>query len=384
MELNFPVGFHDFHPDKEINFQMNRWHCAGIIDYAQMERIGKSVAGFDDWTSEFCALAQKAEAAGEHELCATYYRAAQFFALGDRRDGDGALLKLSLYEKCFEAYARAYEKEENYRYERISTDEGYLPVIKLLHRDKAKGAIVVHGGYDSFMQEFVRYLMYLYEGGYDVYMFEGPGQGEVLCRCGVKMTPDWEKCTSAVLDYYKLDDVTLVGISLGGCLAARAAAFEPRVKRLVMFDLIYDFYGALLAQIPPVSRRLLDYLTKHPKNILWGAVEKKMSGSVFLNWLFAQGYFIYEDIHTPCQYFNCIKKYNTREISALIKQDVLVLAGESDIYTVFLQQQKAALTAARSVETRLFTKAEHADHHCQIGNTKLVLDTILEWIDRKG
>ena len=60
-----------------------------------------------------------------------------------------------------------------------------------------------------------------------------------------------------------------------------------------------------------------------------------------------------------------------------------MLAGESDIYTVFLKEQIEALTCARSVESRLFTAKEHADHHCQIGNTKLVLDTILDWIAKK-
>lgn len=383
MVLNFPVGFQEFHKDKEINFQMNRWYSLGIVSEKQMKEIGECVSSFEEWTELFCNLAEIAKKEGRMEQCATYYRAAQFFVLGDRKEKDGTLLKLSLYEKCFDAYEQAYKQEEVYVYERIPFESVYLPVIKLLHKEKSKGTIVVHGGYDSFMQEFVRYLLYLYQAGYDIYMFEGPGQGEVLCRCQLKMTPNWETCVKAVLDYYGLTHVTLIGISLGGYLATRAAAYEPRVDRLVMFDLIYDFYGALMAQLSPSARRLMDFLTRHPNNPLWNMTEKKMNKSFFLNWLFEQGYYIYEGVHTPCEYFNCIKQYNTRELSQLIRQDVLVLAGESDIYTVFLKEQVDALVNARSVTRRLFTKEESADHHCQIGNTKLVLDTILEWIDRK-
>lgn len=37
------------------------------------------------------------------------------------------------------------------------------------------------------------------------------------------MTPQWHKPVAAVLDYFDLDDVTLLGFSLGGCLVMRAA-----------------------------------------------------------------------------------------------------------------------------------------------------------------
>ena len=42
-----------------------------------------------------------------------------------------------------------------------------------------------------------------------------------------------------------------------------------------------------------------------------------------------------------------------------------------------------ALTNARSVTGRLFTKEECADHHCQVGNMGLLMKTILDWIGEK-
>ena len=67
----------------------------------------------------------------------------------------------------------------------------------------------------------------------------------------------------------------------------------------------------------------------------------------------------------------------------MISQDVLVLAGESDLYTVYFDEQIKALVNAKSVTGRLFTKEECADHHCQIGNMGLLLQTILEWTEEK-
>ena len=119
------------------------------------------------------------------------------------------------------------------------------------------------------------------------------------------------------------------------------------------------------------------------KNILWKWLDKKFDEKYFTKWLLLQGYAIYEDIHTPCEYFNHIRVYNTRDISKLITQDTLVLAGAGDLYTVYYQEQIDALVNARSVTGRLFTEAEHADHHCQIGNMGLALDTIAEWLEEK-
>ena len=43
-------------------------------------------------------------------------------------------------------------------------------------------------------------------------------------------------------------------------------------------------------------------------------------------------------------------------------------------------RQLAALTGARSVTGRLFTQAEQAHQHCQVGNLGLALDYMLDWI----
>lgn len=312
--------------------------------------------------------------------CATYLRAAQFFTLGEAKDEDGTLLKVSLYEKCMAAYERAY-KEEGLEYVRIPYEDGYLPVLYRLHEQGAKGTVVLHGGYDSFIQEFVPYFNYAFGRGYNVYMFEGFGQGEVLNRCGIKMTADWEKCTAPILDYFGLDDVTLIGVSLGGYLAARAAAFESRIKRVVLYDIIYDFYGSLMAKSSPVKRFMTKCLLKHESSFLWPMLENKIKENLFANWLLQQGCYVY-GVSNLAQYLNHIKMYNTKEISQLITQDVLLLAGADDLYTVYFDEQKQALTAARSVEGRIFTQEENASHHCQVGNLGLALGYIFDWVER--
>jgi pimeloyl-ACP methyl ester carboxylesterase len=93
--------------------------------------------------------------------------------------------------------------------------------------------------------------------GYDAVLFEGPGQGSVIRRQGIPFTPAWEKPVAALLDHFELTDVTLLGISLGGCLAPRAAAFEPRVRRVIAFDVCWDLFQAGLSTRPPPLRLAL-------------------------------------------------------------------------------------------------------------------------------
>jgi hypothetical protein len=48
------------------------------------------------------------------------------------------------------------------------------------------------------------------------------------------------------------------------------------------------------------------------------------------------------------------------------------------------RKQLKALTNARSVASRVFTKKEHAQNHCQIGNIGLALDVMVKWIEEKS
>ncbi|MCR5331172.1 MAG: alpha/beta hydrolase [Lachnospiraceae bacterium] len=377
----FQAGYFRFNEDEGLNFQLNRFYTYGVFTKEELMDIGSRIDSFEKWISIFIETGENAEKDNEPLKAATCFRAAQFYTLSGEKNAEGKSLKHVLYERCMKLYNIYYGQLQYLRVTRVPFEDYYLPVYHA-EREGGKGTIVIHGGYDSIAQDLLAMLPYFYDRGYSVYFFEGPGQGEVLMRYDARMTPEWEHCTGAVLDHFGLDDVTLIGVSLGGYLATRAAAYDKRITRLVMYDLIYDFYGAILNKMGSFGR-VFDYLTRHPKNLLWRWLNKKFDEKYFTKWLLMQGYAIFEDVNTPCEYFNHIRKYNTRRISELITQDTLVLAGAADIYTVFYQDQIDALVNASSVTGRLFTKEENADHHCQVGNMGLLLDTIAEWIEEK-
>src|SRR5215471_18993514 len=66
-----------------------------------------------------------------------------------------------------------------------------------------------------------------------------------LHRGGLVFRPDWEKVVSCAVDFALTQPdvdphkIVLMGVSMGGVLAPRAAAFEPRLAALVANDGIY-------------------------------------------------------------------------------------------------------------------------------------------------
>jgi hypothetical protein len=91
-------------------------------------------------------------------------------------------------------------------------------------------------------------------------------------------------------------------------------------------------------------------------------------------------------VSSAAEVFPAWSRYRTDDVSAQLTQDVLLLAGTHDHYVPLHQlgDQVLTLTAARSVTTRVFTTAEQAQNHCQIGNQGLALGVILNWLDRVG
>ena len=83
------------------------------------------------------------------------------------------------------------------------------------------------------------------------------------------------------------------------------------------------------------------------------------------------------------EFFRKTERSITADVSALIKQDVLLLAGSDDhlVPVEHFYNQTKMLTNARSITTRVFMRDEGAQNHCQAGNYGLALRTIMAWLD---
>ena len=369
--FSFPVGYHPFHIDKHMNFQLNRWYSLGYWTKADAERAGAGIQERGDWKQELVALAERMTAEDRHLAAAFGYRAAEFFT--NPNDPD----KLPLYDRFHDSFYAAVEEEQMERCS-VPYQDGSLPALRFSPQD-SRGTIVIHGGLDSFMEEFYSAACYIADAGYEVILFEGPGQGAALRRSNLHMTYQWEKPVAAVLDHFELAGVTLVGISMGGYLAPRAAAFEDRITRVVAFDVfIYDQHGSGL------QGALYRLFLRFPALYNWVA-RTAMRWNVAADHLINQWMYI-TGTSTPAEWNALLEHYSVSDVAPQIQQDVLLLAGAEDHMISLDEYHKnmAGLTNARSLTGQIFTSEEQAQNHCQIGNLKLALDLILDWVGDKG
>lgn len=376
--LNFPVGFYeDLHKDFNINFQMNRFYnwTNDSEMLTEMRNAGAKIQSYEDFIKIFIELSQKALHEDKRLKAAYYLRGAEFYMTEDNPMKQPA-------RKQFISLLREHYNIKEDQHFNIPYENGFLSAYHFT-TENPKGTIVLFGGFDSYIEELFPMAFAMQTYGYEVVCFDGPGQGSALEDSKLPLTHEWEKPTKAILDFFNLEDVTLVGISLGGYFAVRAAAFEKRIKRVITDDICADFYQVLLKQINPNFREsfqaLMETEDAEKVNALF---EQFMQNSMLLKWGIMQGMHI-TGSQTPHSFMKAMMCYNTKEISSMLHQDVLLLAGQEDHYIPLNQlfEQSQALTNVRSLTTRIFTKKETAQNHCHIGNIGLSFEVILNWIE---
>jgi pimeloyl-ACP methyl ester carboxylesterase len=384
MKANLLIGYHSFHDEVNMNFQLHRPLATGYGRIEDIRQAASRIGDFADWKREFTDLARSAEKEGRLVNAMAYWRAVEFFLTDDDPDKHKSYVRfIELFHDCFaDDFTAGRVVEERVPYEGV-----FLPVLRLVpDANGKKGTIVLHGGFDSFIQEFYGLMTVIRDRGYEIIAFEGPGQGEVLVKYGLAMTHEWERPVSAVIDHYGLDDVTLVGASLGGYLAPRAAAFEKRIRRVVAYDALYDWYGCFLkkrGRVMGAAMRTLMAMRARP--VINGLARARMRRDFFVNWMIGHGMRVF-GAGDPYGFMQKSTYYNLREVSRMITQDVLVLAGSEDHFVPleFFYDQARALTGARSFTGRVFTAAEDGHMHCQIANMQLVTDCILDWVNERS
>jgi pimeloyl-ACP methyl ester carboxylesterase len=368
------MAFKQILPLPNLNFQMNRvlTHGTEACLEEELQEIPPKLQEFDPkgWFHQWNMLARRAEMEDRLMHGAYYHRMSEFFL------PDSMPEKATAYEdfsRCF--YAAT--KGKNIEVFDVPYKGSTLPAIRL-QASEENGVVILHGGFDSFMEEFYLYLQEFPAAGYTVIVFEGPGQGRPL-RSGMKMTHKWEEPVAAVLDFFELEDVTLIGVSLGGYLALRAAAYEPRISHVVAWNVIWDALRGYNRDKPALFFAAIRLRLSFVINAIAKAVRKKDDA---VDWMITHGMYI-TGTETPFDYLHNFSNYHTRDLSSLVKQDVLLLAGENDHFVPveFLEMQKKALTSAHSVRCRLFTAEEGGDQHCQVGRIDLATNEILKWLE---
>lgn len=312
-----------------------------------------------------------------------YYRTAEFFLHGNPED-ERIVKTWQKSRDCFQK-AMQYNKYPVF-YKRIPFENTSLPAYLCLvdSSDVQRPLLIIHSGFDGTAEELYFEVAHLALGrGYNCLLFEGPGQGEMIRIQHMPFRPDWENVVKPVVDFAlnlpqtDPERLALTGISFGGYLAPRAAAFEEKIKVCIANGGIYDFYENVIKQCPPSTEDMI-YDTvaakEFDKNIEEGIKAGKING-----WVFENGMFTFHAT-SPSNFIRKLRPYSMKDYAGKIKCKMLVLDSENDDQ---LPGQAKQLYEALNCpkDYMLFTEEEGAGLHCQMGAIMISGERILNWLD---
>ena len=361
------------HSDPGFNFTLNR--LAQTIPAQEIRGIAAEIDSIESWITKMLAAGEQAEQEGRYAEAARYLQGAEFYMKQDHAD------KHDVYQRSIGLINQALPELANAR-NSVPYLGGKLPAVRLPAQGEERDTLIIHSGFDGLLEEMYPLLPSFTASGYTVIAFEGPGQGGALRNDNLPMPYDWEKPVSAILDYYDVDNCTLIGMSLGGYLAPRAAAFEKRIFRVVAWGAMFDFFDTYKQRVGKVRAWLLSVLLDLG---LTGAVDKiinkarKSDGIV--DWAIGHGMHV-SGTSSPAAFLQWVRSLNLRDCAHLIQQDVLLIMGTEDHLVpsnqIYIQAQ--AMVQARSVTSVMLSAQDEAAEHCQVGNPGLAVAQIVDWL----
>jgi hypothetical protein len=244
--------------------------------------------------------------------------------------------------------------------------------------------LVVHGGFDSTAEELYFTIgAGALQRGFHVLLYDGPGQGNMLREFGMPFTPEWERPAALAIDalagHCSPRAILGLGVSFGGHLLARAAAFERRYDGIVLYDYFPGMLDAFRHNVPAPLRGAFDRMPPWMERLMgfYSRFDLQM-GWALRNALWTFG------AQRPAELVATLRAYDETTWAQAITADVLVLVAEKEHFFPKSAAYRFAdrATGARSVTVREFTQAEGGHLHCQNGAIHLAHEVIFDWAHR--
>ena len=360
-----------------------------------------TASDYDSWHNEWLATADWVSAEAEkmlaegHRISArdglmranNYYRSAEFFLHGNpddpridhvyNRSRECFHAAAALFDPPIEPVEIPYEGTvlHGYFYRAAGGDTGPRPTM------------IMHTGFDGTCEEMHWFGAAAgQERGYHVLAFDGPGQPAARHLDGLVFRPDWENVVTPVLDWLLARPgvdptrVGLLGLSMGGLLAPRAAAFEHRLAACVAMDGVYDLGLTITAnmQVPRAEAEALLRAASAPE--VDAMIEQLMTVNPNARWAATHGQYVM-GVDSPRAFCASYLDYTLADgIAEQITCPTLVCNAQEDIF--FDGQPKLLFEHLTCEKTLLdFTTAEGAGAHCQGGAQRLAFGRIYDWLD---
>ncbi|KAI1458466.1 alpha/beta-hydrolase [Annulohypoxylon moriforme] len=388
-------------PDESFNFEILRMLSHSSFDGADISECliaaGEIVPG--DFESWYAAWNRRAERVLSHVKdlndtvslrdayfrASTYSRAADFFLHGN---WDDPRIN-SLWKRQSECFTEAISRLENPGYRKLLKADGFdVPIIVFPAGKKGdetkRPTILMGNGYDGAMEEM--YHMHgaaALERGYNIVVYEGPGQPTVRRNQNLGFIHNWEAVVTPVVDYVETlpfvdpKKIGLVGYSMGGYLCARAAAFEHRIAAVFQIDGLFDF-----THTPIFLTGGLSQYDGTGDEAATRAILDNPEVPTGFRWVLGHGLWAF-NVKTRGEFLEKAARFSLDNgIAEQIQCPVFVADPENDM---FFQGQPELMVQKLGEKGTLvkFTKEDGAHEHCHFGAGRYTNAVMYKWFEEK-
>lgn len=250
----------------------NRFLFCGV-DLDRSRRVISRIKNFYHWCDEWSKEGENLENLAQEALSKEniysakylFHEAAGCFFVGQLPYYIDIRKKNEAQERARENYKRAielyHEEKKPVRIE-IPFRETFIPGYLKLCSQPNRPLIILINSIDSIKEIENHYLgNLLLEAGFNVFAFDGPGQGEMWKN--MKLIPDYEKTISTIINWFEENNkdnidfkkIATYGVSLGGYFSFRAAALDKRICCAVVISA--PGYSPGFSELKKVKRALL-------------------------------------------------------------------------------------------------------------------------------
>ena len=199
--------------------------------------------------------------------------------------------------------------------------------------------------------------------GISLLAVDSPGVGEPLRLRDVPSRPDYEVPAGKFIDFLETRSdvdparIGVMGVSLGGYYAPRAAAFEPRIACCAAWGAILDWGATWQRRYETASKTVSVPFHQLP----WVMGTETMEEAL-----------------------ERVKQWDLTPVLPKITQPFLMLHGELDKQIPLEDAYRAfELVASEDKEMHIFTPDEGGAEHCQTDEPQVALNYIADWAAEK-
>jgi pimeloyl-ACP methyl ester carboxylesterase len=363
--------------------------CALIAD-------GDDASWYENWSDTAAAIVASAEksAAARCDISAreAFWRAAVYYGVAMRplfgSPVDGRLAEAFsrqglAFERGIGLMARPPEPLA------VALDRGTIPGWFFSAGDGVRPLVVATNGYDAGMPEqFLQCIVPALRRGYHAVLFDGPGQGRMLVEQQVPIRADWENVVAPLLDQVlgrsdvDLARVALMGWSLGGYLALRAASAEPRLAACIADPGLYGIPEGFRARMRQagVGEEVIAQYPDIPDAVL-GPLAQMIDGDRAMRWTMRRRGFWVHGVGDLAGYLRATVGFTLAGRLGSVRCPTLVLAAQSDPLSASASQVVAELTSAEVTFVQ-FRDRDGAGEHCEWRNRQHVDQVVFDWLAR--